>query len=242
MLIGPMLPTVRVLLSLRKTPAFKALTCAATVTAAMSRLALPVPMLLTATSRTLPPLILTTRLVASSACASVMAAVLVKLTLAEPASILPTAMSPPRALSSMLPLALPMRAKLFMVTLPSACRSIVLATLEVCTLEEVLLSSKSPRASRLILPLADDTLAATSRLRDVVVLPLAIRILPLEPVLATAPSIRIEPSNVVMLRSPLPATAPARLMPAAPIVSAVLSITVMPPLVVFAPVRLATAV
>ena len=65
-LLGPILPTVRVLLSLRKTPAFRALTLAATVTAEMSRLAEPVPTLLTATSRTLPPLMLTIRLAVSS--------------------------------------------------------------------------------------------------------------------------------------------------------------------------------
>ena len=167
---------------------------------------------------------------------------LVKLTLAVPASIFPTAISPPWALSSMLPLALPMRAIPFIVMLPSACRSIVLPTLAVCTLEELLLISKSPRACKVILPLADDTLATTSRLRDVNVLPLAIRIFPLAPVLATAPSIRIKPSRVVMLRSPLPVAEPARVIPAAPTVSAVLSITVMPPLVVLPPVKLATVV
>ena len=241
-LLLPRLPTLRVLLSLRNTPAFRALTRAATVTAAISRLAAPLPMLPAASRRTVAPLIFTTRLAPSSFCASVMAAVLIKLTLAVPASIRPTAIAPPPALSNMLPLKLPIRAAACMVMAPSASKSTVLPKLVTCTLDELLLSSSSPRASKLILPLADDTLAATSRLRGVAVLPLAISILPLAPVLATAPLIRINPSSVVKLRSPLPATVPPSVMPAAPTASAVLSITDMPPLVVLPPLRLPTVV
>ena len=240
-LLVAMLPTLRVLLSLRNTPALAALARAATVTAAISRLAAPVPTPATASRRTLLALMLTIRLALSSACASVMAAALTKLALAVPASMRPTAMTPP-ALSKILPFKVPMCAAACMVIAPSASTSTVLPVAVVCTLDELVLKSTSPRPSKLMLPCADDTAAATSRLRAVAVLPLAMNMLPLAPVLATAPLISSKPSIVARLRSPLPAATPPSVMPAAPTSRPVLSITDMPPLVVLPPLKAPTVV